>query len=98
MSKKEVFIEIPKDRALLVISKDVQLSWANKRKYYALQCDANFSSLLKKNLVITCLDQMKRKFSVQELIEEMKVTYPFEKVYLSHSDCSENSKKYEPGL
>ena len=57
---------------------------------YALDCDNNYSSKLKKNLVITCVDQY--DINIPELLTNLKVR--FEKVYLSFGPSLTDIKQY----
>lgn len=58
---------------------------------YSLQCDNNFSSHLKKNLVVTCNDQL--EIDIDELLAKLNTT--FEKVYLSKGDSLTDIYKYK---
>ncbi len=70
---------------------------------YALQCDNNYSFGMKKNIVITCLDQIENKIkitknkeifeleSVQELIHN--INFKFDKVIESRNECSNYMKE-----
>lgn len=55
---------------------------------YAFDCDNNFSSALKKNLVVTCLDQLYEPHEYGSIIRELldKLNVKFDKVYYSAGD------------
>lgn len=58
---------------------------------YALQCDNNFSKGLKKNLVITCLDQ----YSIDMDFLLRKLNFSFNKVFISRGDSLTDISLYK---
>lgn len=58
---------------------------------YALKCDANYaSSLIKKNLVITCIDQ--HEIDVNELLNKLDVH--FDNIFISHGETLNDIKPF----
>ena len=57
---------------------------------YAIQCDQTFSKGLKKNLVVTCMDQ--HEIDIDKLLHD--IGYNFDKVFLSYGDSKEKIIKF----
>lgn len=58
---------------------------------YALTCDSNFSTGLRKNLVITCTDQL--DVDIEQIVEELNEVVKFEKVFISDGPSYQNIKE-----
>lgn len=58
---------------------------------YALTCDSNFSTGLRKNLVITCTDQL--DVDIEQIVKELNKVVKFEKVFISDGPSLTNIKE-----